>query len=117
MTTFVHPEYETPRLVRIHNRKLGIVRRIIQGAIVMYVALYALWLQRGYQEFAQVESSITVKIKGVTKSHLDNGSEEDHGEYDDIFVRSGLPSRISLYKYLLKVTGVCPICTLYDVES
>ena len=46
----------------------------------MYVAFYALWLQRGYQEFAQVESSITVKIKGVTKSHLDNSSKENHGK-------------------------------------
>ena len=53
---------------------------MLQGAIVMYVAFYALWLQRGYQEFAQVESSITVKIKGVTKSHLDNSSRENHGK-------------------------------------
>ena len=42
-------EYETPRLVRIHNRKLGLVRRLIQASIVAYVCLYALWLQRGYQ--------------------------------------------------------------------
>ena len=42
-------EYETPRLVRIHNRKLGLCRRIIQLSIVAYVCLYALWLQRGYQ--------------------------------------------------------------------
>ena len=39
-------EYETPRLVRIHNRKLGLVRRLIQASIVAYVCLYALWLQR-----------------------------------------------------------------------
>ena len=42
-------EYETPRLVKIHNRKVGLVRRIIQLGIVLYVAIYALWLQRGYQ--------------------------------------------------------------------
>ena len=70
-------EYETPRLVKIHNRKVGLVRRVIQLCIIMYVALYALWLQKGYQEFGRVESSVTTKIKGVTKSHLDIGSEED----------------------------------------
>ena len=42
-------EYETPRLVKIHNRKVGLVRRCIQIGIVLYVVLYALWLQKGYQ--------------------------------------------------------------------
>ena len=74
-------EYETPRLVRIHNRKLGLVRRLIQFSIVCYVLLYALWLQKGYQEFTRVESSITVKIKGVTKSELGEHTENDPGEY------------------------------------
>ena len=30
-------EYETPRLVKIHNRKLGLARRVIQLSIVSYV--------------------------------------------------------------------------------
>jgi len=66
-------EYETPRLVKIHNRKVGLVRRLIQLGIVLYVALYALWAQKGYQEFGRVESSVTTKIKGVTRSHLKDG--------------------------------------------
>ncbi len=70
-------EYETPRLVRIHNRKLGLVRRLIQLSIVCYLLVYALWLQKGYQEFTRVESSVTVKIKGVTKSELGNGTNLD----------------------------------------
>lgn len=70
-------EYETPRLVRIHNRKLGLVRRLIQLSIVCYVLVYALWLQKGYQEFTRVESSVTVKIKGVTKSELGDGTNLD----------------------------------------
>ena len=70
-------EYETPRLVRIHNRKLGLVRRLIQFSIVCYVLVYALWLQQGYQEFTRVESSVTVKIKGVTKSELGDGTDLD----------------------------------------
>lgn len=72
-------EYETPRLVRIHNRKLGLVRRLIQFSIVMYVLVYALWLQKGYQEFSRVESSVTVKIKGVTKSELGEGTNQNPG--------------------------------------
>ena len=74
-------EYETPRLVRIHNRKLGLVRRLIQFSIVCYVLVYALWLQQGYQEFTRVESSVTVKIKGVTKSELGDGTDLDPCKY------------------------------------
>ena len=73
-------EYETPRLVKIHNRKLGLARRIIQLSIVAYVLVYALWLQKGYQEFTRVESSVTVKIKGITKSELGDGTNLDQSE-------------------------------------
>ena len=34
------------------------------------------------QEFGRVESSVTTKIKGVTRSHLDVDSEDDPGECD-----------------------------------
>jgi len=78
-------EYETPRLVRIHNRKLGLVRRLIQFSIVCYVLVYALWLQQGYQEFTRVESSVTVKIKGVTKSELGGGTDLDPSLYTRVW--------------------------------
>ena len=32
------------------------------------------------QEFGRVESSVTTKIKGVTRSHLDEDSEDDPGK-------------------------------------
>ena len=53
---------------------------MIQLAIIFYVIIYALWLQGGYQEYATIESSITVKIKGVTKSYLDEHSSENKGK-------------------------------------
>ncbi len=60
--------------------QVGLVRRLIQLFIVLYVAIYALWLQKGYQEFGRVESSVTTKIKGITKSELDLNSDQDPGE-------------------------------------
>ena len=53
---------------------------MIQLGIILYVCIYALWLQKGYQEFARVESSVTTKIKGITKSKLDPDSEFDPGK-------------------------------------
>ena len=79
-------EYETPRLVKIHNRKLGLARRLIQISIITYVLVYALFLQKGYQEFTRVESSVTVKIKGVTKSELGAGTNLDQSKQNSKFL-------------------------------
>jgi hypothetical protein len=42
-------EYETPRLVKVHNIKLGIVIRISQMLVIAYVISYAIIYERGYQ--------------------------------------------------------------------
>ena len=55
----------------------------MNGPIVCYVLVYALWLQQGYQEFTRVESSVTVKIKGVTKSELGDGTDLDPCKYSE----------------------------------
>ena len=54
---------------------------ILNFLTVCYVLVYALWLQKGYQEFTRVESSITVKIKGVTKSELGEDTNNNPGEF------------------------------------
>ena len=71
------------------NILLGHLRRngksqaneILNFLTVCYVLVYALWLQKGYQEFTRVESSITVKIKGVTKSELGEDTNNNPGEF------------------------------------
>ena len=55
-------EYETPKVVTIHNPTIGLIRRCLQLCVVMYVCLYQLWYAQGYQEFAGVESSVTTKV-------------------------------------------------------
>ena len=55
-------EYETPKVVTIHNPTIGLIRRCLQLCVVMYVCLYQLWYAQGYQEFATVESSVTTKV-------------------------------------------------------
>eukprot|EP00095_Tigriopus_kingsejongensis_P001653 snap_masked-scaffold801_size95070-processed-gene-0.12 protein:Tk01653 transcript:snap_masked-scaffold801_size95070-processed-gene-0.12-mRNA-1 annotation:"hypothetical protein DAPPUDRAFT_206200" len=63
-------EYETPRLVKVHNVYLGLVIRVSQILVFSYVISYAILYERGYQEFGQVESSVTVKLKGTSRSHI-----------------------------------------------
>ena len=69
----------------------------MNGPIVCYVLVYALWLQQGYQEFTRVESSVTVKIKGVTKSELGGGTDLDPCKYSENIYLSFLLS--ALYSF------------------
>ena len=59
-------EYETPKLVKVHNIKLGALRLILQLLVIAFVVIFQLWYARGYQEFAEIESSLTTKVKGLS---------------------------------------------------
>jgi hypothetical protein len=60
-------EYETPKVVTIQNVPLGILRLLLQLLVITFVVVYQLWIARGYQEFAEVESSVTTKVKGFSR--------------------------------------------------
>ena len=59
-------EYETPKVVTVQNVPLGILRLLLQTAVIAFVVIYQLWYARGYQEFAEVEASVTTKVKGFS---------------------------------------------------
>ncbi len=60
-------EYETPKVVTIQNVPLGILRMLLQLLVIAFVVVYQLYYARGYQEFAEVESSVTTKVKGFSR--------------------------------------------------
>jgi len=74
LTTLI--EYETPKVVTVHNVSIGLLRRSLQVFVVLYVGLYQLWYAQGYQEFSSVESSTTTKVKGYSISRLDEDVSE-----------------------------------------
>ncbi|XP_064531150.1 P2X purinoceptor 4 isoform X3 [Pseudopipra pipra] len=59
-------EYDTPRIVLIRSRKVGLINRGVQLAILAYVIGWVFLWQKGYQETDSVVSSVTTKVKGVT---------------------------------------------------
>ncbi|NWU91056.1 P2RX4 protein, partial [Upupa epops] len=58
-------EYDTPRIVLIRSRKVGLVNRAVQLAILAYVIGWVFLWEKGYQETDSVVSSVTTKVKGV----------------------------------------------------
>ena len=41
-------------------------RLLLQTTVIAFVVIYQLWYARGYQEFAEVEASVTTKVKGFS---------------------------------------------------
>ena len=59
-------EYETPKVVTGKNIPLGILRMVLHTICISFVVVYELYYARGYQEFAEVETSLTTKVKGFS---------------------------------------------------
>ncbi|XP_007448780.1 PREDICTED: P2X purinoceptor 4 [Lipotes vexillifer] len=62
-------EYDTPRIVLIRSRKVGLMNRAVQLLILAYVIGWVFVWEKGYQEMDSVVSSITAKAKGVTTTN------------------------------------------------
>ena len=59
-------EYQTPKVVIVKNVPFGIMRLIIKILVIVFVIGYKLWYSRGYQEFLEIRSSLTTKVKGLS---------------------------------------------------
>nr|CAH0108652.1 unnamed protein product [Daphnia galeata] len=57
--------YETPKVVHIRSKKVGILGRFLQLCVLSYIVGYVMVYKKGYQEFANVESAVVTKVKGV----------------------------------------------------
>lgn len=56
-------------MVRIQSVRLGSLKWSLNAAILLVICVMMLW-NRKYQEFEQVVSSVTTKVKGVAQTHL-----------------------------------------------
>ncbi|XP_046841171.1 P2X purinoceptor 4-like [Xenia sp. Carnegie-2017] len=63
-------EYDTNKIVHIKSKKVGLVNRIIQLAIIAYVIGYVIIYKKGYQLSEIGLSSVTTKLKGTALTNL-----------------------------------------------
>ncbi|XP_076435092.1 P2X purinoceptor 4-like isoform X2 [Babylonia areolata] len=58
-------EYDTPRIVHIRSKKVGVLNRLVQLTIIGYIVGYVIVWKKGYQEVDEVQSAVTTKLKGT----------------------------------------------------
>ena len=63
-------EYETPRLVKVHNVWLGVVIRLCQIGVIAYVISYAILYERGYQVGEKQRKYCSKAVTGKIKTRL-----------------------------------------------
>uniref|UniRef100_A0A452QK21 P2X purinoceptor 2 n=1 Tax=Ursus americanus TaxID=9643 RepID=A0A452QK21_URSAM len=62
-------DYETPKVIVVKNRRLGVVYRAVQLLILLYFVWYVFIVQKSYQDSETgPESSVITKVKGITSS-------------------------------------------------
>ncbi|XP_060048680.1 P2X purinoceptor 2 isoform X2 [Erinaceus europaeus] len=62
-------DYETPKVMVVRNRRLGVVHRAVQLLILLYFVWYVFIVQKSYQDSETgPESSVITKVKGITAS-------------------------------------------------
>ena len=57
---------ETPKVVSVKNVPVGILRLALNIALLIFVFIYEFWYARGYQKFTGIQTSVTIKVKGLS---------------------------------------------------
>lgn len=80
--------YSTVRSATIKSSSVGIVYRVAQLSILVYIVGYELMLKKGYQSFDQVQSVVTTKVKGqgyVPKNLNKTLNKKDPNYFEKLF--------------------------------
>jgi len=70
--------FETIKLVTVKNWKLGLINRILQLLVLVYIGLYAIYLNKGYQKTSPIDGVLYLKVKGLAKDQ--NSDVYDAGD-------------------------------------
>ncbi|VEL24361.1 unnamed protein product, partial [Protopolystoma xenopodis] len=66
--------YETPKVVLIKNKKIGMVFRAVQTFILAYFVVWVMWWEKGYQFVDEPPiSGVTTRVNGLAWSEIRDG--------------------------------------------
>ncbi|OWA51563.1 P2X purinoceptor 4 [Hypsibius exemplaris] len=58
-------QYETPRVVTMRSRRIGLTYRIVQLALFVYLIGYVFIYSKSYQRFDYADGSVVSKVRGI----------------------------------------------------
>nr|XP_044601079.1 P2X purinoceptor 1 [Equus asinus] len=93
-------EYDTPRMVLVRNKKVGVVFRLIQLVVLVYVIGWVFVYEKGYQTSSSLISSVSVKLKGLAVTQLPGLGPQVWDVADYVFPAQGDSSFVVMTNFI-----------------
>ncbi|XP_023579135.1 P2X purinoceptor 1 isoform X3 [Octodon degus] len=94
-------EYDTPRMVLVRNKKVGVTFRLIQLVVLVYVIGWVFVYEKGYQTSSGLISSVSVKLKGLAVTQLQNFGPQVWDVADYVFPAQGDSSFVVMTNFIV----------------
>nr|XP_045015014.1 P2X purinoceptor 1 isoform X3 [Jaculus jaculus] len=94
-------EYDTPRMVLVRNKKVGVIFRLIQLVVLVYVIGWVFVFEKGYQTSSGLISSVSVKLKGLAVTQLQGLDRQVWDVADYVFPAQGDSSFVVMTNFIM----------------
>uniref|UniRef100_A0A452GU78 P2X purinoceptor n=1 Tax=Gopherus agassizii TaxID=38772 RepID=A0A452GU78_9SAUR len=104
-------EYDTPRMVLVKNKKVGLVFRLIQLVVLGYIIGWVFLYEKGYQSQDGIISSVSVKLKGLTVTNISGIGPHIWDVADYVFPPQGDSSFVVMTNVIItrgQKQDICP---------
>ncbi|XP_072445417.1 P2X purinoceptor 1 isoform X2 [Chiloscyllium punctatum] len=104
-------EYDTPRMVTIRNKRIGLIFRLIQLGVLAYIIGWVFIYEKGYQSTDSTISSVSVKVKGIGFTNLSHVGPRILDAVDYSFPSQGSDSFVIMTNYIVTPRQSMTYCT------
>ncbi|XP_077152610.1 P2X purinoceptor 1-like [Ranitomeya variabilis] len=94
-------EYDTPRMVLVRDKKVGLTFRLIQFGVLCYIVGWVFLYEKGYQNVDDIISSVSVKMKGIAITNISNMGTEIWDVADYVFPPQGDSSFVVMTNFII----------------
>ncbi|XP_067393964.1 P2X purinoceptor 1 [Emydura macquarii macquarii] len=104
-------EYDTPRMVLVRNKKVGLTFRLIQLVVLGYIIGWVFLYEKGYQSQDGIISSVSVKLKGLTVTNISGMGPRIWDVADYVFPPQGDSSFVVMTNIIItqgQKQDICP---------
>ncbi|KAH1178910.1 hypothetical protein KIL84_000241 [Mauremys mutica] len=104
-------EYDTPRMVLVKNKKVGLIFRLIQLVVLGYIIGWVFLYEKGYQSQDGIISSVSVKLKGLTVTNISGIGPHIWDVADYVFPPQGDSSFVVMTNVIItsgQKQDICP---------
>lgn len=94
-------EYDTPRMVLVRDKKVGLTFRLIQFGVLCYIVGWVFLYEKGYQTVDDIISSVSVKMKGIAITNVPSMGTEIWDVADYVFPPQGDSSFVVMTNFII----------------